>query len=138
MFEHVPDPNSVHHQAVVVAQHIEQALVVAWVVAAVRDHHHRHLGPGPPAVPDQVVVSELEGRRCESASGDPLQVLDCRLEGGHGVDVGVIETHGLKCAVVAELHDSDSCSYSGRQTREVYGVSFLMCTFGFRTCFVAT
>ncbi|TNN84456.1 hypothetical protein EYF80_005156 [Liparis tanakae] len=110
LLEHVPDADGVHHHAVV-AKVIEQILIVPWVKATVCDDHHGDFGLSSLAVPDEVVVGELESRGREGAAGDPLELLHGRFKGRHGVDFWVVQTNRLKGPVVAELNNSDSCAW---------------------------
>lgn len=110
LVEHVTNTDGIHVNAGVYAEVIEQFVVITGVIPAVCDHNHCDVSLRTTAVTNQVIVGKLQGRRCPRSSSDPLELLHSIFEGGHRVDLGVVEANCLECSVVTVLDNADSSS----------------------------
>ncbi len=108
LVKHVTNPDGIHINGGVCAEVIEQFVVITGVVPAVCDHNHCHFSLRTTAIANQGVVGELQGRRRPRSSSDPLKLLHGVFEGGHWVDLGVVEANGLECSIVTVLDNADS------------------------------
>lgn len=112
LVEHVTDADGCHGD-VSVTQCPKIEVIISRVMAPICDDHCEHPGLLAPALFDELIIGELEGRGRPSAAGNPLKVFDGLLETGQGVDPLVVQPDGLKGALMAVLYHTHTCTYKG-------------------------
>lgn len=118
LMEHVTNADGCHGD-ISVTQGPEIEVIITGVMASICDDHCKHPSLLAPALLDELIVGELEGRGRPGATSNPLEVFDSLLETGQGVDSFVVQPDGLKSALVAVLHHTHTCAYKGTKVGTV-------------------